>query len=216
MLLLPSLMCADFSSLGQEIDSLVRAGADGFHLDIMDGLFVPNLGMGLGDIETACRLSQIPCDAHLMVKQPDALLEILAHAGIRIVYIHPETSSLVNSTLQRIASLGMSPGIAISPGTSFSSVEYALDISEYVLVMTVNPGFAGQSYLEYVTRKVEQLARAKEHYGYRLIVDGACCPKVIARLSQLGVDGVVLGTSALFGKGRPYKDILDELRGARR
>lgn len=213
MLFLPSLMCADFSALGREIDSLVLAGADGFHLDIMDGLFVPNLGMGLGDIETVCGRSPIPCDAHLMVEQPDALLEILAHTGVKIVYVHPETSPLINSTLHRIASLGMSPGIVISPGTSFSSVEYALPIVDHVLAMTVNPGFAGQSYLEYVTPKLEQFAQAKKRYGYRLIVDGACSPEVIAELSRLGVDGAVLGTSALFGKGRPYKDILDELRG---
>jgi ribulose-phosphate 3-epimerase len=212
MLFCPSLMCADFLNLGKEVDELCEAGADIMHLDVMDGHFVPNYSLSLGDVRAICSRSTVPCDVHLMVTNPSDACEAFIKAGASIVYVHPESDLTINSTLQKIARLGAHPGIAINPGLSFSTVEYMLPVVDYVLVMTVNPGFAGQAYLDYVTPKIVQFAEAKERFGFRLLIDGACSPEVIHQAASLGADGAVLGTSALFGKGRSYAEILAELR----
>ncbi|MCR5392120.1 MAG: ribulose-phosphate 3-epimerase [Olsenella sp.] len=212
MLLCPSLMCADFLNLGSEVDDLCVAGADIMHLDVMDGHYVPNYALSLGDVQAICQRSSVPCDVHLMVTNPYDACEFYVRAGASIVYVHPESDNAINSTLLRISRLGAHPGIAVNPGLSFSAVEDSLPVVDYVLLMTVNPGFAGQKYLDYVTPKIERFARAKEKYGFKLLIDGACSPEVISKAHALGADGAVLGTSALFGKGQPYKDIFEELR----
>ncbi|WP_346674420.1 ribulose-phosphate 3-epimerase [Enorma phocaeensis] len=211
MLMIPSLMCADFARLGEEVDELVAAGADGFHLDIMDGSFVPNFGMGLGDVQAVCKRSPIPCDVHLMAEKSEVFIDLFADAGVKIMYVHPETERTINSTLLAIEKRGMHPGLVVDPGVTFESVEYSLPVADYVLVMTVNPGFAGQKYLDYVNPKIEQFAAAKEKYGYKLLIDGACSPEVVKHAAELGADGAILGTSSLFGKGRPYAELLKEL-----
>lgn len=127
------------------------------------------------------------------------------------MYVHPETERTINSTLLAIEKRGMHPGLVVDPGVTFESVEYSLPVADYVLVMTVNPGFAGQKYLDYVNPKIEQLAAAKEKYGYKLLIDGACSPEVVKHAAELGADGAILGTSSLFGKGRPYAELLKEL-----
>ena len=207
-------MCADFSRLGEEVDELCAAGADGFHLDVMDSHFVPNFGLGLGDIETICKQSTIPCDVHLMADNSDVLIELFAKAGVKNMYVHPEGERTINSTLLKIERLGARPGIVVDPGVSFESVESSLPVVDYVLVMTVNPGFAGQKYLDYCSPKIAQFAEAKERYGYKVIIDGACSPEVIQNAAKLGADGAVLGTNALFGKGEPYADILARLHAS--
>lgn len=212
MLLCPSLMCADFLNLGKEVDELCAAGADIMHLDVMDGHYVPNYALSLGDVKAICQRSSVPCDVHLMATNPYDACEFFVHAGASIIYVHPESDFAINSTLLKISRLGAQPGIAVNPGLSFSSVEDSLPVVDYVLLMTVNPGFAGQRYLDYVTPKIEHFAAKKDHYGYKLLIDGACSPEVIAQAHSLGADGVVLGTSALFGKGRPYQDIFKDLR----
>ena len=214
MLLLPSMMCADFSRLGEEVDELCAAGVDGLHLDVMDSHFVPNFGLGLGDVEAICRRATVPCDVHLMADGADVLIDLFAQAGVQIMYVHPEGERTINSTLLKIARLGARPGIVVDPGVSFSAVEASLPVVDYVLLMTVNPGFAGQKYLEYCSPKIAQFAEAKQRYGYKLIIDGACSPEVIRTAAGLGADGAVLGTSALFGKGRPYAELVAELRKA--
>lgn len=211
MLMIPSLMCADFARLGEEVDELVAAGADGFHLDIMDGSFVPNFGMGLGDVQAVCKRSPIPCDVHLMAEKSEVFIDLFADAGVKIMYVHPEKERTINSTLLAIEKRGMHPGLVVDPGVTFESVEYSLPVADYVLVMTVNPGFAGQKYLDYVNPKIEQFAAAKEKYGYKLLIDGACSPEVVKHAAELGADGAILGTSSLFGKGRPYAELLKEL-----
>lgn len=212
MLLLPSMMCADFLRLGEEVDELVEAGCDGFHLDVMDGHFVPNLGMGLGDVEAICGRSKVPCDVHLMSNHEPTTIDLLVKAGVQIVYVHQEAEPTINSTLLQIERLGARPGLVVDPGVNFETVETSLPVVDYVLVMTVNPGFSGQKYLDYVDEKLERFVAAKEKYGYKVIIDGACSPAVIEKASKMGVDGAVLGTSAVFGKGRPYADIFKELR----
>lgn len=177
----------------------------------MDGSFVPNFGMGLGDVQTVCKRSPIPCDVHLMAEKSEVFIDLFADAGVKIMYVHPETERTINSTLLAIEKRGMHPGLVVDPGVTFESVEYSLPVADYVLVMTVNPGFAGQKYLDYVNPKIEQFAAAKEKYSYKLLIDGACSPEVVKHAAELGADGAILGTSSLFGKGRPYAELLKEL-----
>lgn len=214
MQLFPSMMCADFDRLGEDVEELIAAGADGFHLDVMDGHFVPNFGLGLGDVQCICRHAKahnVPCDVHLMAEDADILPELFVKAGVDIVYVHPEGERTVNSTLQKIARLGAHPGIAVDPGLSLEALKYTLPAVDYVLIMTVNPGFAGQKYLDYVTSKIADFAAVKEEYGFKIFVDGACSPEVIKKVGELGADGAILGTSALFGKDRGYSELLSEL-----
>ena len=211
-ILCPSMMCADFGNLAKEIEALEAAGSDILHLDVMDGQFVPNFGMGLQDIEYICKHASIPCDVHLMCVAPGNHVEKFAAMGVKIIYIHPEADVHAPRTLQKIIDGGAEPGIAINPGTAFTTIEPLLNIVKYVLVMTVNPGFAGQEYVAFVDNKIEQLLAVKERYNFKIMIDGACSPTVIERLSAKGVDGFILGTSALFGKGRPYAEIMPELR----
>ena len=214
-LLIPSMMCADFGSLRDELDALEAAGADGLHLDLMDGNFVPNYGMGLQDIEWFCRNATVPCDVHMMVGQPGRYIQKFATMGVRVIYVHPEADPHVARTLATIRELGIRAGIAINPGTSFSAVEPALPLCDYVLVMTVNPGFAGQAWLDFVNPKIERLVAAS-HEGandYEVVVDGNCSPEHVAQASAMGVKGFVLGTAGLFGHG-PYAQSMEALRAA--
>jgi ribulose-phosphate 3-epimerase len=211
-LLCPSMMCADFGNLSMEIKSLEDAGADIFHIDIMDGRFVPNFGMGLQDVELICRKSRIPVDIHFMIEDPGRYIEKFAGMGVSILYIHPEADAHPMRTLQRILDTGMKAGIACNPGTAAAMVEPLLPLCDYVMVMSVNPGFAGQKYIDSVDKKIMEFVNLQKRYHYNIMLDGACSPEKIASCSKMGVNGFVLGTSALFGKGRSYKEIINELR----
>lgn len=212
ILLCPSMMCADAGNLRQEVKLLEEAGCDMFHVDIMDGNFVPNFAMGLQDAACITGATSRPVDVHLMIEKPVQYVETFAAAGADILYIHPEADVHAPRTLQKITDLGMSPGIALNPGTSVEAAEFILPLCRYVLVMTVNPGFAGQKYLPFIDKKIQRLIALKQEYDYKIIIDGACSPDIIRQWSRKGADGFVLGTSALFGKNRPYGDIMAELR----
>ena len=211
-LLCPSMMCANFASLQKEIEDLEEGGIDIFHLDVMDGSFVPNFGMGLQDIEYICKTATKPCDVHLMIENPSKYVDKFASLGAKIIYIHPEIDPHACRTLQMIKDAGAKAGIAINPGTSFETVKDLLHLCDYVMLMSVNPGFSGQKYLSFVDEKLKQLCEKKKQYGYKVMLDGACSPERIETLSKIGVDGFILGTSALFGKEKNYQEIIPELR----
>lgn len=212
MLLCPSMMCADYGSLRSEVEALDAAGADIFHCDVMDGMFVPNITMGVMDIKAIRSATTKPIDAHLMIENPAAKVDLFLDAGVDIIYIHPESERYVVKTLAHIKERGAHPGLVINPDTSIETVEEMLNLVDYVMVMTVNPGFAGQKFIDFTTKKIERLAALKAEFGFKLMIDGACSPQRVRELSAVGCDGFILGTSALFGKGIGYAECLENLR----
>ena len=208
-----SMMCADYACLRDEVKALDAGGIDSFHIDIMDGRFVPNFAMSLNDMAYIASATKTPLDVHLMVEHPvntvDMFLRNLRRGDT--VYIHPEAEYHPSTTLQKIIDAGMVPGIAINPGTSVENVMEMLVIVKKVLVMAVNPGNAGQMFLPYVGKKVKKLLEMKEDYKFQIYWDGSCGMDKINTYAPQGVDGFVLGTTILFGRGRAYGDILAEL-----
>lgn len=212
--LLPSMMCADFGSLSTEMRNLEEAGVTGYHIDIMDGQFVPNFGMGVQDLEFIRKSTKKTIDVHLMVNNPNNHIDLFANIGIDIIYIHPEADIHPARTLQKIKQKNIKAGIALNPGTSIESIKPLLNIVDYVMIMTVNPGFAGQKYLNYVDYKIDELVEMsfKSQFNYDILVDGAISPERIDNLSTKGVKGFVLGTSSLFGKNNNYTTIINNLK----
>lgn len=209
-----SMMCADYGSLEKEVKNLESGGIDSFHIDIMDGRYVPNFAMSLNDMRYIASVAKKPIDVHLMIEHPNNRVEIFLR-NLRkgdTVYIHPEAEYHPSTTLQKIIDTGMIPGIAINPGTSIDTVYEMLRIVRKVLVMTVNPGNAGQMYMPYVGKKIEKLLLLKEEMGFKAYWDGACSADKILEFAPKGIDGFVLGTTLLFGKNRPYSDIIHEIR----
>lgn len=212
--LMASMMCANYANLANEVQELDAGGIDSFHIDIMDGRFVPNFAMSLNDMVAIRSLTERPLDVHLMVEHPVNTVDIfLRHlrAG-DTVYIHPEAEYHPSTTLQKIINAGMVPGIAINPGTSVETVYEMLRIVKKVLIMSVNPGNAGQMFLPYVGEKITKLLKIKDSMGVDLYWDGACSADKIKKYVPQGLRGFVLGTTLLFGKGRPYREILADIR----
>ncbi|WP_420837952.1 ribulose-phosphate 3-epimerase [Calorimonas adulescens] len=208
----PSMMCANFDSLKEEVAKLDMAGIDIFHIDIMDGIFVPNFGMGLQDIQCIRKNTEKLIDVHLMIENPGNYIDLFAKLGVDIIYIHPEADKHPARTIEKIKAASKAAGIAINPGTSVETIEELLPMIDYLMAMTVNPGFAGQKYLNFVDNKIKKLVRLKKDYGFKVMVDGAISSEKINELSKLGVDGFILGTSSLFGKNEDYKTIIERLK----
>ena len=206
------MMCANYGHLAAEVRALDDAGVDIFHCDIMDGTFVPNFTMGVMDVQTIRRYTDKPVDCHLMIENPGNKVDWFIKAGANIIYIHPESERYVVKTLAHIREMGAAAGIAVNPDTSVASISEILNLCDYVMVMTVNPGFAGQAFIDCTRRKVRQLIGLREEYGYRVMIDGHCSPEIIDDLASVGADGFILGTSALFRKGRTYAELIRELR----
>lgn len=209
-----SMMCANYGNLEQEVKALEAGGIDSFHIDIMDGRFVPNFAMSLNDMCYIAQTTQKPLDVHLMVEHPNNTVELFIQ-NLRkgdTIYIHPEAEYHPSTTLQKVINAGMVPGIAINPGTSIETVMEMLRIVKKVLVMSVNPGNAGQMYLPYVGKKITRLLSIKEDMEFEIYWDGACSADKIKEYAPKGVKGFVLGTTLLFGKDKPYGETLHDIR----
>lgn len=209
-----SMMCANYGNLEKEVHDLEAAGIDSFHIDIMDGRYVPNFAMSLNDMVYIASVSKKPLDVHLMIEHPNNNIHIFLEKLRQgdTVYIHPEAEYHPSTTLQKIIDAGMIPGIAINPGTSIETIYEMLRIVKKVLVMSVNPGNAGQMYLPYVGKKIDNLLQMKAEMNFKVYWDGACSADKITLFAPKGVDGFVLGTTLLFGKKKSYGHILREIR----
>jgi len=213
-LIAPSLLAADFTRLAQEIRAVEAAGADWLHLDIMDGHFVPNISFGPGIIKQIRKLTKLPFDVHLMIAPVDPLLPEFIAAGADWISVHPESGPHLHRTLASIREAGKHPGVVLNPSTPISELDHVMDITDQILIMTVNPGFGGQKFLplfekiSLVHDKIKKSGR-----GIRLAVDGGVSLDNAAQLRAAGADVLIAGTS-IFGKGAEnYAKTILQLRG---
>lgn len=212
LILSPSMMCANFNNLKDEVKKLDESDINIYHMDIMDGRYVPNFALGPEDYMAIRKLTKKPMDAHLMIENPRRYINYFAKLGTNLVYFCPDAEIQPARTIDDIHEAGMKAGIAINTGTSYETVKELLPMVDYVLVMTVHPGFAGQPFQENVIPKLEKFCGMKERYNYILGIDGAVSRDRIKSLYKKGVDNFILGTSALFNKNQDYQDIISSIR----
>ncbi|PYS88001.1 MAG: ribulose-phosphate 3-epimerase [Acidobacteria bacterium] len=208
----PSILSADFARLGEEIAAAERGGATVVHCDVMDGHFVPNLTIGLPVIKSLRRATRLPLDTHLMISEPGRYAEQFVDAGANMVSVHVEVDAHLNRTLMAIKNKGAKAGVVINPATPLSTLEEALDVADYVLVMSVNPGFGGQKFIPSVLDKVRRLRRmiAERGLTVRIEIDGGVDRTNIGEVTAAGAEIIVAGT-AVFGVGDPAQGVRDLL-----
>jgi len=196
----PSILSADFCRLGEEIKAVEAAGADYIHIDVMDGHFVPNITIGPLIVDAVRKITRLPLDVHLMIENPDRYIPDFAAAGADIIVVHAEASIHLHRSIQLIKSLGKKAGVSLNPATPLNFLEYVLADLDLVLLMTVNPGFGGQSFIEEALPKIKALRAMLDKRGLEaeLEVDGGVKVDNIARISHAGADVFVAG-SAVFG-----------------
>ena len=200
----PSILSADFTRLGDEIATVEKAGASILHVDVMDGRFVPNITVGLPVVKAISRATRLPIDAHLMIVEPGRYAEQFAKAGARMVSIHIEADPNAHRTLTAIRSAGALAGIVINPATALSALDEAIKFADYVLVMSVNPGFGGQEFIPESLDKVRRLRKMIDERGLkvRIEIDGGISIDNIAEVTSAGAEIIVAG-SAIFGTPDP-------------
>lgn len=211
----PSILSADFARLGEEIAAAERGGASLLHCDVMDGHFVPNLTIGLPVIKSLRRATRLPLDAHLMISEPGLYAEQFVEAGASMVSVHVEADPHLNRTLVGIRSKGAQAGVAINPATPLVSLEEALPFADFILLMSVNPGFGGQKFIQTSLDKVRRLRRMIDERGLktRIEIDGGIDAANVAEIVAAGAEIIVAGT-AVFGKGDPANGVRALLEAA--
>ena len=210
----PSILSADFTRLGEEISAVARAGADVIHIDVMDGHFVPNITIGPLVVKAVRKITDLPLDVHLMIENADAYLEDFAAAGADWITVHVETGYHLHRTIHRIKELGKKAGAVLNPATPLTSLTEILPDLDLVMLMTVNPGFGGQSFIESSLAKIRQLKKMIDERGLAvgIEVDGGVSPKNIGAIAAAGANIFVAG-SAVFGQD-DYAKVIGELKGA--
>lgn len=210
----PSMLSADFARLGEEARAIEAAGADWLHVDVMDGHFVPNLTIGPNVVKALRPHVSIPFDVHLMIAPVDPYLEAFREAGADIITIHPEAGPHLNRSLKRIRELGAKAGVAFNPSTPPEAIEWMLDEVDLVLVMSINPGFGGQSFMDSQLRKIERLRQMIDAGGYDIFVevDGGVTPETGPKCLAAGADALVAGTAVFKGGPAAYEANIRALR----
>jgi len=208
----PSILSADFARLGEEIEAAERGGATIVHVDVMDGHFVPNITIGLPVVRSLARATRLPLDAHLMIEEPGRYAEQFAEAGAAMVSVHVEADAHLHRTLTGIRKQGAKAGIVLNPATPVAALEEAVEFADYVLVMSVNPGFGGQQFIRAATEKVRRLKRMIDERGLatRIEIDGGIDRDTIAEVAAAGAEIMVAGT-AVFGQGDPERAVRELL-----
>lgn len=214
----PSILSADFARLGEQVKACEEAGADYIHFDVMDGMFVPNITMGPMVMEALTRVTKVPMDVHLMIEDPDRYLEDFAKAGATVIMVHFEAVKHLHRTVHRIRDLGCRAGVVLNPATPIIMLEDILADLDRVLLMSVNPGFGGQSYIENTTNKVRRMREMANLYNkpqLEIEVDGGAKGNNIREIAEAGADVIVAGT-AVFNNKETVGEAMANLREALR
>ena len=213
----PSILSADFAELGKEVKNIDAAGADYIHIDVMDGHFVPNITIGPGVVKALRPHSEKPFDVHLMVAPVDPYIADFAEAGADIITVHAEAGSHSHRTIQSIKSLGKKAGLSLNPATPASAIDSLIDQLDLILVMTVNPGFGGQKFIENQIDKIQEIRRRIDESGRTidLEVDGGIDTSTAKRVIEAGADVLVAGTASFRGGAECYKDNISQLRASK-
>jgi ribulose-phosphate 3-epimerase len=208
----PSILSADFTILGQEISAVEKGGADLLHIDVMDGQFVPNISYGPIIVDACKKVTALPLDVHLMIERPDHLIPEFIKAGADLISVHAEACTHLHRTIQLIQNSGVKAGVALNPATPLTCLEWIIEDLDFVLIMSVNPGFGGQKFIQSSLDKIEQLASLIEETGSRAIiqVDGGVSEATIERVAKAGATSFVAG-SAIFNTP-DYGETIGKLR----
>jgi ribulose-phosphate 3-epimerase len=211
----PSILAADFAKLGEEVRAITEAGADYIHVDVMDGHFVPNITIGPQMVKALRPHTKLPFDVHLMISPVDPYIKEFADAGADIISVHPEAGAHIHRTIQLIKSFGKKAGVVLNPASPVSLIEHILGDIDLILVMTVNPGFGGQSFIDSQRAKIRDLRTLIDRSGraIELEVDGGINGQTAALAVEAGADVLVAGTAAFAGGPNRYRDNIAKLRG---